>query len=117
MGHIGSEAAITGLLQGLEDPNSYVRRNAALVLGKKSAEAAIKGLIKALENPNFNVCCNAALALNKIDKLDPEADLSCLIKALEEPDHDDLESPEFGLYVREIAAEALGEIGSEVVMT
>ncbi|WP_204153387.1 trypsin-like peptidase domain-containing protein, partial [Leptolyngbya sp. CCY15150] len=49
LGQTGSKAALPGLLNALEDSDSYVRRNAAEALGNLGSDAAIAGLLKALE--------------------------------------------------------------------
>jgi hypothetical protein len=66
LGEIGGEAAVAGLRQALEDPDSDVRRHAAYALGEIGGEAAVAGLRQALEDPVSDVRWRAAYALGKI---------------------------------------------------
>jgi HEAT repeat protein len=100
---ISYEAAIPGLLQALEHPNSPVRWRAAAALGQLGSEAAIPGLLQALEDPDSSVRERAAAAL---EQLGSEAAILGLLQALEDPDFS----------VRERAAAALGQLGSEAAI-
>jgi len=66
LGNIGSEAAIPGLLQLLEDSAFYVRESLAEALGNIGSEAAIPGLLQLLEDSDSDVRGSAAEALGHI---------------------------------------------------
>ncbi|MFQ4139059.1 HEAT repeat domain-containing protein [Nodosilinea sp. PGN35] len=98
-----SEAAISGLLQSLQDPDSGVRSSAAQVLGKIGSEAAIPGLLQALQHQDPGVREIVAVVLGDIGS---EATIPGLLQALQDLDSD----------VRKSATEALGKIGSEAAI-
>jgi HEAT repeat protein/DNA polymerase III delta prime subunit len=100
LGKIGSEAAISALLQ----VNKKMHRNAAKALDNISSEVAIPGLLQAMEDSDRDVRRIAAEALGKFGS---EVAIPGLLQAMEDSDRD----------VRRIAAEALGKFGSEVVIS
>ena len=67
---IKSEAAIPGLIQLLEDQNSFVRESAASALGEIKSDSTILGLIKLLNNNNFLQLNNGENSLNALNALE-----------------------------------------------
>ncbi|MEK9150023.1 MAG: HEAT repeat domain-containing protein, partial [Candidatus Desantisbacteria bacterium] len=96
---IGHASAIPTLKKALEDNDTYVRRNAAVALGRIGHTSAIPALIEALEDEKLDVRRAAVEALGAIGH---ESAILVLIGALEiDPDW----------HVRQAAVEALGKIG------
>ncbi|MBD1928143.1 HEAT repeat domain-containing protein [Trichocoleus sp. FACHB-90] len=100
LGEIGNEAAISTLLQVLQDSNAMVRASAAKALGKIGSEDAISALLIALQDSSAMVRASATEALGKVGSEDA---ISALLTALQDQD----------AMVRASATEALGKVGSE----
>ncbi|NCQ91796.1 MAG: TIR domain-containing protein [Microcystis aeruginosa LG13-03] len=81
--NIKLKAAISSLIEALEDPYKYARNQSAEALFKIGTEAAIAKLLKALEDSDWGVRGNAAEALGNIGT---EAAMTELIKCLKNPD-------------------------------
>jgi predicted AAA+ superfamily ATPase len=81
--NIKLKAAISSLIEALEDPYKYARNQSAEALFKIGTEAAIAKLLKALEDSDWGVRGNAAEALGNIGS---EAAMTELIKCLKNPD-------------------------------
>ncbi|NCQ97047.1 MAG: TIR domain-containing protein [Microcystis aeruginosa W11-06] len=81
--NIKLKAAISSLIEALEDPYKYARNQSAEALFKIGTEAAIAKLLKALEDSDWGVRGNAAEALGNIGS---EAAMTQLIKCLKNPD-------------------------------
>ncbi|NER52602.1 MAG: hypothetical protein F6J92_39380 [Symploca sp. SIO1A3] len=103
LGKIGTEAAITALIQALQYEGELVCQHAAFTLVKIGTKAAISALIQALQNKNSGVRIIAAVALVKIRV---EAAVPVIIQALQDEDYK----------VRISAVEALGKIGTEAAI-
>ncbi|TAF53947.1 MAG: NACHT domain-containing protein [Oscillatoriales cyanobacterium] len=98
LGAIGSEAAISDLLELIEDSNSNVRRSAADALGAIGDKSVIEGFLKLLEHSDCDVRRTSVGALGKIGDT---AAIEGFLKLLEHSDS----------YVRKTATDALGKIG------
>ncbi|GCA91367.1 HEAT repeat domain-containing protein [Microcystis aeruginosa] len=81
--NIKLKAAISSLIEALEDPYKYARNQSAEALFKIGTEAAIAKLLKALEDSDWGVRGNAAEALGEIGT---EAAMTQLINRLKNPD-------------------------------
>jgi hypothetical protein len=80
--NIKLKAAISSLIEALEDPYKYARNQSAEALFKIGTEAAIAKLLKALEDSDWGVRGNAAEALGNIGS---EAAMTQLINRLKNP--------------------------------
>jgi HEAT repeat protein len=80
-------AAISGLLETLENPQPLVRDYSAWALGMigSSAEPAIPALCRATQDANSSVRYAAIMALNNIGKSTDDV-INCLLDALADPD-------------------------------
>ena len=130
LGIIGSELAISELLELVEDSDNYVREMVAYVLGRIGSDAAISGLLKLVKDSDFDVRCTATIALAgkkgsdaaipnllqlvkdskyslkvaiALNKIGLDAVILQLIQFFEHSDSD----------LRKIVAYTLGKIGSE----
>ena len=106
MGDIGkpSAEAVPALIQALNDPSEWVRRNSVNALG--TIGEGTEGLISALKDDHPLVRCNAVNALARTCKgVDAEIDVAN--RALSTVMYDD----EYAI-IREYAVAALEEIGS-----
>ncbi|TRV09969.1 MAG: TIR domain-containing protein [Microcystis wesenbergii Mw_MB_S_20031200_S109] len=81
--NIKLKAAISSLIEALEDPYKYARNQSAEALFKIGSETAIPGLFKALEDSHWEVREKAVEALGNIGT---EAAMTELIKCLKNPD-------------------------------
>ena len=99
LGRIGNPKAIKVLIKALKDHDRSVRRAAARSLGKLKDKHAISALIKVLGNADGDFRYAAKESLVEIG----EASENDLILALDSKNN----------YQREMAVEALGELGSE----
>jgi len=97
LGEIGDASAIVSLIDALKDDERIVRKAAAEALGKIGDEQAVEPLIARLKDKEGNVHRAATVAL--IEIRGPAVKHLCA--ALKDEDK----------YVREVAANALGEIG------
>ena len=128
LGFTGSESAVNGLLNSLEDEYD-IRVSSAKALGRIGNELAIEGLLKALDNADYDLsgeiskaltCIGSELAINgltaalhqhpnarsqiayALGSVDNEMAIDSLLEALNDPEYSVCKS----------AAEALGRIGN-----
>ncbi|MGB9607148.1 MAG: HEAT repeat domain-containing protein [bacterium] len=100
LGHSKEKRAVEPLIKALKEGDAYLRIAAASALGNLGDERAIPALMEALNDPNEELRRNAALSLGKLKAMEA-------IKKLKEI----VENPKEGIYTREAAITALGEIG------
>jgi HEAT repeat protein len=102
-GKTRSDFAVEGLVRAIEDEKSWVRRNAATMLGNLDEKAVLPALLKALDDRDSWVRRSAIEALGNRDE---KAVLPALLKALDDRDS----------WVRRSAVEALGNRDEKAVL-
>ncbi len=124
IGACGASADSAILLPLLErDEDAFVRRDAAIAIGKLGGDGAIAALTKQLADDTEDVLVRAAAA-RSLGLLDATASVPALAEALgnrpaipqpsPEPEAEEAEAPEDAtLPLRLAAAEALGHLGTE----
>jgi HEAT repeat protein len=99
LGNIGSESAVSALVEGIFDEDLYTSAQTVEALGKIGTELAVKGLLTALQHPDSQVRGEAVFALGEVG----DRGIDGIAAALEDKD----------IFVRGRAAKALGELGAE----
>ena len=99
LGNIGSESAVSALVEGIADEDLYTSEQTVEALGKIGNELAVKGLLTALQHSNSQVRGSAVFALGEVG----DRGIDGIVAALEDED----------TFVRARAAKTLGELGSE----
>jgi HEAT repeat protein len=82
LGSIGSELAVSVLIDSLKDEANNVRGSAASALGRIGSESAVNALIGSLKDEAKNVRISSIIALGKITSKKPIQHLDQLIHAL-----------------------------------
>ncbi|MBI3986103.1 MAG: MFS transporter [Lentisphaerae bacterium] len=103
LGSTGSPMVVGELINSLDDPNYFVRHEAALALGRIRDRDAVMPLIAKLADEYANIQHEAAWALGNIKD---DVSIPPLLESLKSRDH----------RLRSYAATALGEIGASLAI-